>query len=54
MDKECKSYMKVCYKKSEQIYKCFYHIVFLFFSVNAEGFGSEEKVLLGRGDIKRF
>ena len=29
MDKECKSFMKVCCKKSEQIYKCFYHIVFL-------------------------
>ena len=29
MGKEDKSYMKVCYKKSEQIYKCFYHIVFL-------------------------
>ena len=28
-DKECKSYMKVPYKKSEQIYKSFYHIVFL-------------------------
>ena len=24
------------------------------FSIDAEGFGSEEKVLHGRGDIKRF
>ena len=24
------------------------------FSINAEGFGNEERVLRGRGDIKRF
>ena len=28
--------------------------VFGIFSINAEGFRSEEKVLRGRGDIKRF
>ena len=56
MDKECKSSMKVCYKKSEQIYKSFYHAVFLeickSFQLMPKG-GSEEKALHGR-DIKRL
>ena len=29
MDKECKHYVKGCFKKAELIYKRFYHIVFL-------------------------
>ena len=61
MDKECKSYMKVCYKKSEQIYKSFYHIVFLeickIFSINAfqlKGLEVKKKYCVGGVTSKDF
>ena len=56
IDKECKSSMKVCYKKSEQTY-ILLHSVFgnlQIFLINAEGVGSEKKVLREWGEIKRF
>ena len=58
MDKECKSYMKVCYKKSEQIYKCFYHIVFLeickSFQLMPKGLEAKKKYCVGGVTSKDF
>ena len=47
--------MKVYHKKSWQIYKSFYQIVFgnlQIFLTNTKGFWSEEKLLCGR-DVER-
>ena len=52
MDKEHKSYMKVCYKKFELLSHSVFGNLQIFW-INAKGFGSEEKVLCGR-DIRRF
>ena len=56
--KECKSYMKVCMLQEMRadIQELLSHSAFLnlqIFSIN-KGLGNEEKLLRGRGDIKRF
>ena len=57
--KECKSYMKVCMLQEiwADIQELLSHSAFWnlqIFSINSEGLGNEEKLLHGRGDIKRF
>ena len=57
MEKERKSYIIVCYKKSEQIYKSFYHIVFLeickSFQLMPKGLEEKKKYCVG-GTSKYF
>ena len=54
MDKECKSYIKVLYKKSEQIYKNYYHIVFLeMFQLILKGLKAKKKYYV-EGTSKNF
>ena len=50
MDQKCKDYFYICFKKSELVYKSFYHIVFLggniqIISSDAEGFSYEGNIL---------
>ena len=51
MDKECKSYIKVCYKEPEQICKSFYHIVLLeickSFQLMPKGSDAKKKYFVG-------
>ena len=58
MDKECKSYMKLCYRKCKQIYECFYHIVFLeictSFQLMPKGFEAKEEYCVGEVTSKDF
>lgn len=54
MDKECKSYIKVLYKKSEQIYKNYYHIGFLeMFQLILKGLKAKKKYYV-EGTSKNF
>ena len=58
MDKECKGYMKVSYKKSEQIYKSFCHIAFLeickSFQLMPKGLEAKNKNCVGGVTSKVF
>ena len=56
MDQKFKSYSKTCFKKSEVIYKTFYHVVFVAFFEICESFrvkDSREKDSVG-GTSKNF
>ena len=57
MDQECKSYSKTCFKKSEAIYKTFYHIVFLeickSFQLMPKGLVARKRFCVG-GTLEEF
>ena len=52
MDRECKHYVKVCFKKAELIYKRFYHVVFLeiykSFNLMPKGLEAKKRFCVGQ------